>query len=636
MAESWRERLKRQVRELDAAVRALFAAAPADDRALRDRLEALAQKPRFAEFTWFWGPALSQRNRVLFRPFILSNFSSVALNAKGDVFDAWKGATAAPLERWLQSVDAADDVELTRRLYGWRLQHTPWKKRQATWREDVVRRFSAAQSPASRFTALAKVDTGWMSLDAKTAVTLYEIDRVAARSFILSHLPRFGWLGEKRRDWDELLRKSRDQDADFHFDLYRRIVEEKQWRSDVLELCRNVRDPDALDSELERRHPRSHVASAAEVFHELVRARKRDVVPYIIRHVSSVFPRGAFIAQREAKGLPGLLSIANEEGWLDLWAALLRTAATKDLFDAEVKRLVRSPTIPAGDARMRLSLIAGHGREAHFPGISFAQVNPLEEDTALELYRRFPELVRGPFRMHIAPGWHNAYPRVVRTAIESGDTEFIDFLAARAGIQVLSWGHAAGADARGWKDTIETLTSHFEALAEPEFVRRASSALSRMPAFAVWNYDELLRTNRLARLLFERSTTLYLSDARAVRDLLESPQIHVQALAFRILGRDDPRACDVAAQNADLLQATLLRPLHRRTRLLAFQALENASRKDEATTSYLLGRMRNALALPEKRYPTEKLVGLIGNVLHRWPSLRAPGEVPRIYGEVDA
>ena len=155
-----------------------------------------------------------------------------------------------------------------------------------------------------------------------------------------------------------------------------------------------------------------------------------------------------------------------------------------------------------------------------------------------------------------------------------------------------------------------------------------------MPAYAVWNYDELLRTNQLARLLFERSTALYLSDARSVRDLLESPQIQVQALAFRILGRDDPRARAVAAQNADLLQATLFRPLHRRTRLAAFRALANAAANDVATARYLLGRMRDALALPEKRYPTEKLVGLIGTVLHRWPSLRAPGEAPRIYGEV--
>jgi hypothetical protein len=74
--------------------------------------------------------------------------------------------------------------------------------------------------------------------------------------------------------------------------------------------------------------------------------------------------------------------------------------------------------------------------------------------------------------------------------------------------------------------------------------------------------------------------------------------------------------------------------LHRRTRLLAFAALENAAAHDEATARYLLGRMKDALALPEKHYPTEKLVGLIAKVLHRYPSLRSPAEHSRIYGEV--
>jgi hypothetical protein len=157
-----------------------------------------------------------------------------------------------------------------------------------------------------------------------------------------------------------------------------------------------------------------------------------------------------------------------------------------------------------------------------------------------------------------------------------------------------------------------------------------------MPAFAVWSYDDLLRANPLARLLFERSTLLYLSSASAVRDLLESPQIHVQLLAFRILGRDDPRAPGVAAQNADLLAATLLRPLHRRTRLLAFRALEKAAQHDEDSARLLLGRMRDALALPELHYPTEQLVGLVAKVLYRWPSLRGPGEIPVVYGETGA
>src|SRR5262249_6782378 len=144
-----------------------------------------------------------------------------------------------------------------------------------------------------------------------------------------------------------------------------------------------------------------------------------------------------------------LLELSRKEGWLDLWATLLRTSATTELFDAEVRRLVQKSALSEADTKARLQLIAGHGREANFPGISFARVQPLEEATALALYQRFPDLVRGPFRMHIAPGWHNAYPKIVRAALDQDDTELADYFASRAGIQVLSWGNA-----RGWKETI--------------------------------------------------------------------------------------------------------------------------------------------------------------------------------------
>lgn len=630
MAESWEHRLRREAGEMDAALRALFAAPPPDDAALRGELERLAQRPHFAAFTWFWGPRLASRNRVLFRPFILSNFSGTALDARGRFISGWRGEQAEPLQRWLAEADAADDVELTRRLYRWKLQATSGRRLEQTWRQEVLRRAAAAPSPAARFTALAKIDVSWVHLDAVTAARLYELDPGAARAFILDHLPWFGWGGQSRAEWEGLLQASRARDPDFHFELYRRIADERRWRTDVLGLCRSVAGAAALDEELERRHPRSHHGGAAAVFHELVKARGRDVVPYVLRHAESVFPRWGFGGPRDAKGLPELLALADREGWLDLWATLLRTGAAQAHFDAAVKRLVRS-TLPEAEIRMRLSLVAGHGREVHGPGFSVAQVHALDEATALALYERFPELVRGPFRMHVAPGWHSAYPQLVRAAVERGDAELVDFLAARAGIQDLRW-----IGERGWPATIALLSNHYESLPELEFVQRAANALSRMPAFAVWDYDELLRTNRLARLLFERSTALYLSDAMAVRDLLESAQIHVQALAFRILGADDPRAPAVAARSADLLQASLFRPLHRRTRLAAFRALERATAADEATARYLLGRMREALVLPDQRYPKEQLVGLLGKVLHRWPALRGPGEVPRVYGRVQA
>lgn len=621
MAESFRERLRREARAMSAALDRVLAGS-LDDAALRRELEALALEPRFADFTWRWGPVVARRPRPMFRPFILSRFSSLALDASGKPFDPWKGPHARQLEAWLEAADRADDVDVTRRLYGWRLQGEPWRKRASTWRADLVRRFAAATAPSARHAALAKIDVG-LALDAATAIALYATDRAAARRFVLDHLPWFGWLGDQRADWEPLLERSKE-DPDFHFELYRRVVDPRRWRADVLALGKTVRDAGELDAELERRHPRAHLPEAAEVFLALGELRGEDVMPYLLRHVASVTPRWR-LGAREAKGLPGLLALANQRGWLPLWAALLRTSATRALFDGEVRALVRATARPGAEVRTRLALIAGHGAEANFPGLSLAQVQPLETQTALELYERFPDLVRGPFRLHVAPGWHTAYPALVRAAIAARDDDLTDFFASRAAMQPVG-------EARGWKETLEALTAHYEALDEPTFVARASNALGRMPAFAIWSYDRLLADNRLARLLFERSTGLYLASSRAVRDLLESPQIHVQALAFRILGRDDPRARAIAAEHADLLQATLLRPLHRRTRLLAFAALEQAARHDEATARYLLGRMKEALALPEKRYPAERLVGLIARVLHAWPALRAPAEVPRVFG----
>ncbi len=612
---------------MEAALRALRVTVDRlDDAALRQKLEALAVEPLFKEFTWLWGPLVARRNSVIFRPFILSNFSAFALDDNAAPFDPWKGETGDELRAWLREADRADDVELTRRLLGWQLDHAPWKDREKLWRAEVLRRLSSAKSAAARFSELGKVDVD-ARLDGETALALYDLDPKSAHGFILRHLPWFGWGGEKRAQWKPLLDRSRDADPEFHFDLYRRVVDEKQWRSDVLALCSAVSLADALDAELERRHPIGHIPNAGAVFVELAQRRKRDVMPYLLRHVDSVYPRPGFFGQTAGKELGALLALSEGEGWLDLWAALLRTSVPPALFDETVHGLVKAPFEAEPAIRTKLSLIAGHGREANLPGVSFVQGHPLVEATALAMYARFPDLLRGAFRLHVSPGYRHAYPRLVAAAIEAGDEELVDFFASRAALQLLGkWTE------KDWPDTVRALTAHFEALPDRDFVQRASNALSKMPAFAIWNYDELLKSNALARLLFERSTALYLDDATIIRDLLESPQIHVQALAFRILGRDDPRARTAGAANADLLQATLLRPLHRRTRLLAFAAVARAAEHDADTARYLLGRMREALALPDKRYPKEKLIGLMGGVLHRWPALRGPSERPVVYG----
>jgi hypothetical protein len=154
--------------------------------------------------------------------------------------------------------------------------------------------------------------------------------------------------------------------------------------------------------------------------------------------------------------------------------------------------------------------------------------------------------------------------------------------------------------------------------------------LSKVPAYSIYQYNPLIKQNRLARLLFERSAVSYLADPRSLADLVEGAEIHVMALAYRALGLNDPRAREQAAAHLPLLLGTLLRPMQRDTRTLAFGALANAANTIESAR-VILERAKDALHLPDARYPKERLLGLIGQLLHRWPELRGAKEQPVIY-----
>ncbi|WP_426754673.1 gliding motility protein [Myxococcus sp. Y35] len=628
MSESWERRFRREVKEMDAAIRGVLARRQSDEE-LRAALEALARRALFRSFTWLWGPALNTRDRVRFRPLILSCFSPSSLTAEGKWVNAWRGENAAALEAWLEDADRADDVELFRRLYAWKLSGLKPKELDAAWRQEVLRRTQAASTRAARHTALAKVDIGGGRLDEPTALALDALDAEAARPFILEHLP---WRGPQERApmWTTLRERALARgDAALASAVYRRLVDEPTWHRDALALAQSLQDPATLVRELEAHHPESPMPGAAELFVALAEARGRDVVPYLLGHLRAVFPRWGMLGRKNAKGLPELLTLARERGWEDVWGALLRTSATAETYDAEVRRLVKDTTTDVALTRRRLLQLAGAGGEWNFAGWGAAQVQPLTDATATALYARFPELVRGPFRMHVASGWRAAYPQLVQRALETTDEELLDYLASRAAMHLPST-----EDARKWGPVLDALADHYEGLPKEggAFARRAANALGALPAYAIWSFDALLEKNRLARLFFLRSDDHYLAEPQAVRDLLEAPQIHVQALAFRLLGRSSARARAVAAQNVDLLQATLLRPLHRRTRHAAFAALANAAAHDVETARVLLPRVRDAFALPDTRYPKESLVELLAQMLARWPQLRAPAEVPTVFG----
>jgi hypothetical protein len=209
----------------------------------------------------------------------------------------------------------------------------------------------------------------------------------------------------------------------------------------------------------------------------------------------------------------------------------------------------------------------------------------------------------------------------------AGDEEMIDLLASRIVTRSGRWGNAPKmlADA-------DKLADYYGALKAEEaaFSHRAANVLGQVPAYSIRQYHQLVRENRLARLLFERSASSYLADPRSLADLVEASEIHVMALAYRALSLNDDRARYQASQHLPLLLGTLLRPMQRGTRTLAFGALANAAGTME-TARLILERARDALNLPDVRYPKERLLGLIAQLIHRWPELRGSREQPVIY-----
>ena len=158
-------------------------------------------------------------------------------------------------------------------------------------------------------------------------------------------------------------------------------------------------------------------------------------------------------------------------------------------------------------------------------------------------------------------------------------------------------------------------------------MRRAANILTQVPAFAISNYDQVLRTNALARLLFVRSFAAFLAVPEAVRDLLEGSEIHVQMLAYRVLAQDDDRARRLAADMLDILLGTLLRPLHRK---LGWRLSGRWRMRRKLTRRRRLACCvaRDALRLPDTKYPKEQLVGMMGGILHLGPNCadRASGQ----------
>jgi hypothetical protein len=413
-------------KRLQRTLEELFATQP-DDQRLRDHLEGVARDEAFPGLTWFWGPTLYARNRVVFRGLILNHFSDWQQTGRAWKRIAWSDH-ANRLQAWLDAARSNRDAQIVRRLLRWKHADRRWGLDQKSWNAALLHDYRSAPTPAARAIVLDEYDD-WFELDEGTALSLYQCDRNCS-AFLLKHLPNSFW-SSKRELWERLLQKASDTgDTTLHFELYRRQVPQKRWSADVLSLARQVRDAAELCDELERRHPVGYGLSLSKTIVALLELRGRDVMPYVRGKLKDLV--GGWYGDRAKP----LVDIAEKNGWWDLWAAAIRVDRDDKLFHAAVADLLGDAQLAESERIARLQALSGVSREWNWPGLGLVQVYGLDDSNAVRLYRRYPELIHGPYKPHVTPTWWHGYPKLLAAAQEAGDDELVDLMASRYATQV--------------------------------------------------------------------------------------------------------------------------------------------------------------------------------------------------------
>ena len=188
-------------RRLRQQIQRLLDGQPEDTR-LRDNLEGLAHDVALPGLTWFWGPALYERNRAVFRPFIFNHFSDWQSDGRSWSRVKWKDH-AARLDDWLSVVRKNRDSSLVRRLLAWKYAGKNWGIDEKAFGAALVGEYEVASGPAARAIVLDEFDVPF-SLTEETALSLYRTDR-ASGPFLLQHLRRRIWGDDKRVLWTRLM-----------------------------------------------------------------------------------------------------------------------------------------------------------------------------------------------------------------------------------------------------------------------------------------------------------------------------------------------------------------------------------------------------------------------------------------------
>ena len=590
-----------------------------DDQALAAELGKLRldESWTFDRFVSSWGRKLYERNRRVFLPLIQRSANSWTLRGGPD------------LKGWMEQAEANGDRELFRKLLeAWLPEEHGWGKAAEKWEEMLRDAFRAAETRADRRDVIEKYDL-WFDITDELATALYRVDPVVTAPWVIDRLKQLEWYDIVYENTARVALESGDRD--FYFELYRRTFTRDMWASDVEEILENVTDPTELCAELDRRHLIGEdTALLPDDYLKLLEARGGDVMPYLLKHIPNT-RTWAYVAPAWKK----ILSVAGDREWWHLWTTVVKSQSNASLFTESVQWLLDSD-LPEWRVASLLAQIAG----ATYGWEEWQQPAPLTESTAIDLYERFPEFVRGPFGFHLVMrrtwdpatrGWEESrYLDLAQRAVANDDHVVIDILAAK-GVE-----QSGNLWQREPPTGLDWYVQYYASLGDDAFAARAFGVLERLPEFEFLGRELRRGKNDLYGIFFDEPRR-YRSRVADVGDLLESANEDVRRLALQIVQNADHQAAVAAAEeNVGHLLAYLLNESTRATRIAAFDVLAMASERSEEIARRVVSRARAAFRLRRKDYPRDRLIELVGKVIHRWPSLRGAPEEPVIYDHAEA
>lgn len=534
---------------------------------LLQEMAALAHDPGFGDCADVWAPALYDMDAHFFSPFLLDHLG----RDQEDVIRAL-----------LPRIATKEDDALFQRLYRRTID-------EARWNQDLGALANASLSDAELRRALERHkmprERGF-ELSEEVALRLYERSPSDFAPFILAEL-RGGW-GENRSHYAELREAAhRHGDAEFFWALFRRVATPAEWAESVRELLRQHPAGNAINDELDRRHPEFIRELDGGVLAEVLEHYGMSAVPYIEHHVPLVTRKGAarLLQGSEKLGDDGLYwRIFFMAGKRDVWEKSLLAITKEALPDHAFRQALQRRTPPPSQAG----------------GWS---VSP---STALALYRRDPGVAR-PFLARLLG---EVDTTLFSAAEQAGDDELLGILFAQLMVQLAPRVYAVflteteatyrkpNADARAelerWQGIVSARFDQIAAQSSAAYATHVARILSLATIDDDWPFKRNVEHNPVFSYLYHQHRDALRSSSTVIRDLLESPHRPIQLVALTALAEEGTDATSRVLENLRLLTAFLLNEAARNTKKLALVVLECAARADATAATLILPVLEEA------------------------------------------